>query len=188
MKTNKIILFALMVVALVFTSNANCKKSNFQKGEVYLQNGNVLQGNIMLKRNYSSYELVFKKNDNSTKWLHISINEITQFKMGNKTYLVTAINTEDNSNVIAVLERVAGNDAILYNAKIITKKLLGKNNHTYIEKEIHLLSQDNQYVILDEKNYKMKLKEFWADEQKYLDKLTQYNTISKNELIQILLD
>jgi hypothetical protein len=188
MKTN-ILTIAILVLGLAFSNPLSAqKKSNveYHPGKVILKNGIEMEGLVGIKKDVGEFKILFKKFDESPKIYTYPSSGVKSLVSGDKVYHTQFIKTNRGNYVHALLEKVAGNDAVLFDAKFFDVVQRGKNNSSISYFEKHLLVHNGEYVFLNESDFKATLQKFWIDELALLEKLNQYDKVTTSELKEIL--
>lgn len=188
MKT-RVLTIAMLVFGLFFANPMMAQKGSkveYHPGKVVLKNGVEMEGLVGIKKDVGEFRVMFKKFDESPKIYNYPASNVKSVVSGDKTYHTQSIKTNRGNFVYAMLEKVAGNDAVLYEARFFDEIQRGKNNTSTSYFEKHMLVHNGEYVFLTDSDFKAALQKFWIDEMAYLEKLNKFEKVTPSELKQIL--
>lgn len=178
----------LLLIPVLTVSAKNNKENALQQGKLTLTNGTVLSGWLSIRISHGEDEVLYKKEKTGTKIYSYPVSELSNFYIGNSHYKVQYVPLQGDKSQLAILESITKGDDKLYKASYYQEFALGKNNSAVKRVESYFLKYQGRYLALSGDDFKERLKDIWADEQAYLEKLNSYEKVGVDELHKLLID
>ena len=178
----------LLLIPVLTVSAKNNKENALQQGKLTLANGTVLNGWLSIRISHGEDEVLYKKEKTGTKIYSYPVSELSNFSIGNSHYKVQYVPLQGDKSQLAILESITKGDDKLYKASYYQEFALGKNNSAVKRVESYFLKYQGRYLALSGDDFKERLKDIWADEQAYLEKLNSYEKVGVDELHKLLVD
>jgi hypothetical protein len=178
----------LLLIPVLTVSAKNNKENALQQGKLTLANGTVLNGWLSIRISHGEDEVLYKKERTGTKIYSYPVSELSDFSIGHSHYKVQYIPLQGDKSQLAILESITKGEDKLYKASYYQEFALGKNNSVIKRVESYYLKHLGRYLVLSGNDFKERLKDIWADEQAYLEKLNSYEKVGVEELHELLVD
>ena len=178
----------LLLIPVLTVSAKNNKENALQQGKLTLANGTVLNGWLSIRISHGEDEVLYKKERTGTKIYSYPVSELSDFSIGHSHYKVQYIPLQGDKSQLAILESITKGEDKLYKASYYQEFALGKNNSVIKRVESYYLKHLGRYLVFSGNDFKERLKDIWADEQAYLEKLNSYEKVGVEELHELLVD